>query len=233
MRILAIDTTTLLGSIALVEDDRLIASVQQGTEMTYAERLLSGIDYMLTCAQWNRESLDLIAVAQGPGSFTGLRIGIATSKGLCVALNKPLKGASSLQVLALGAPNSSEIVVPVIDARRDEVYAAVYRYSLDRTLTREQEEFVCPPSALVDRLRNVEGQFTILGDGARRYREVIATGLGSRAHFPGDAFNFPHAYHLASVAREKFMREGGDDMVALVPNYIRHSDAEIGFQGRK
>lgn len=233
MKILAIDTTTFLGSVALVEDDLLIASIQQGTQVTYSERLIHSIDHLLEGARWRKLDIDLIAVALGPGSFTGLRIGLGTAKGLAITLGKPMVGVSSLQVLACGSGSHDRMVVPVIDARRDEVYATAYNFKGGKLSGEAMPETVCPPDALCEKLKGLHGELVLVGDGARRYRELLKSCLGRRAIFPNDAVNFSHGAYLAQLARQKFEEQGGDDVADLVPNYIRKSDAEIGFGGRR
>lgn len=232
MKILAIDTTTFLGSIALVEDDQLVSALQQGTSVTYSERLISGIDHLLTNANWKKEDLDLIAVAIGPGSFTGLRIGMATAKGLAVALGKPLVGVSSLCAIAYGADIYEGKVAAILDARRDEVYAAVYQYkngSYEKTL---MEECVLSPEQLCAELKKIKGVKLCVGDGARRYRDTLVKKFKDEAAFLHDAKNFPHAGYLATLAKLRFEESGADEAEDLSPNYIRISDAEIGFKGR-
>ncbi len=231
MKVLAIDTTTFLGSIAMVDDDILIAAMQLGTEVTYSERLMESIDHLLAGGRWRLADVDLIGVAAGPGSFTGLRIGIATAKGLAVALGKPLVGVSSLEVVAYGAHLFDGTVVAVIDARRDEVYAAAYRF--EEGVTRVvMDACVCAPKELGKRVARIDGPLIAVGDGARRYGEVFREIIGDRLFASDDALNFPHGAYCAALARRWFEKEGGDDVSQLVPHYLRHSDAEIGFKGR-
>jgi tRNA threonylcarbamoyladenosine biosynthesis protein TsaB len=232
MKILAIDTTTFLGSVALVEDDRLVSALQQGTSVTYSERLISGIDHLLQNANWAKDDLDLIAVAVGPGSFTGLRIGMATAKGLAVALGTPLVGVSSLCVMANSADVLDGKVAAILDARRDEVYAAVYQYKDGAYAKTLMDECVLPPDKLCAALKKIKGVKICVGDGARRYRNIFAKKLKGEVAFPHDAKNFPHAGYLATLARERYEEKGADEAEDLAPNYIRISDAEIGFKGR-
>lgn len=232
MKILAIDTTTFLGSIALVEDALLVAATQMGTKVTYSERLIASIDHLLEGAEWNLSEVDLIATAVGPGSFTGLRIGIATAKGLALAASKPLVGASSLEVIAYGGQSYDGPVVAVIDARRDEVYAAAYLFDRGEMSERIMDETVMSPDALCDVLVKMNGTPLLIGDGVRRYGHLFAERAGDRMVTMHDSLNFPHAAYLAHIARDRHLREGADDLVNLAPNYIRLSDAEIGFRGR-
>jgi tRNA threonylcarbamoyladenosine biosynthesis protein TsaB len=233
MKVLAIDTTTFLGSIALVEDSRLVAASQQGIQVTYSERLISSIDHLLEGARWDLSDLDLIVVAKGPGSFTGLRIGLSTAKGLAVALNKPLVGVSSLKALAFGSAMHDGVTVSVIDARREEVYAAAYRFEGGRLIETLIDEGVWPPSELVKKLNESEGKLALVGDGVRRYIDLFNKGLGKKLIEVNDSQHFPHAGYLAMLGREVFEEGGGDDVVSLVPNYLRQSDAEIGLKKSK
>ena len=232
MKILAIDTTTFLGSVALVEDDQLVSALQQGTSVTYSERLIAGIDHLLANANWTKDDIDLIAVAIGPGSFTGLRIGMATAKGLATALGKPLVGVSSMCVMANSADVLTGKVAAILDARRDEVYAAVYQYKDGAYVKTLMDECVTPPDKLCAALKEIKGAKICVGDGARRYRDLFAKKLKDEAIFPHDAKNFPHAAYLATLARQQYERNGEDAVEDLAPNYVRISDAEIGFRGR-
>jgi len=231
MRILAIDTTTMFGSVALCEERRLVAEEQLGVEVTHSERLITTLEHLLALSKWPKESLDGIAVAVGPGSFTGLRIGLATAKGLALGLNKPLVGVSSLLILAHNCVISPANVVAIIDARRSEVYAAAYKFEKGRPKC-ILKEMVSDPNLLCKRLLSIKGQLLLVGDGVAVYEKAFRRLLGDRATIPPSGFNFPHAAHLANIAYERLKRGSSDDIVSLVPNYLRHSDAEIGFRGK-
>ena len=231
MKILSLDTTTFLGSMALVEDAALVAAIQQGTQVTYSERLINGVNYLLESAGWKIEQIELIAAAVGPGSFTGLRIGLGTAKGIAMALSIPMVGVSSLEVLAAGVLMNGKAAA-IIDARRDQVYSAVYEIESGRISKIMMKESVFDPEDLARELCAIKEDLVLIGDGARRYRDLFEEKIGKHAVFPDDSFNFPHAGHLARLAREKFEKDGCDDLSEIAPNYIRKSDAEIGFMGR-
>jgi len=232
MKVLAIDTTTFLGSIAIVDNDRLIASVQQGTEVTYSERLIAGINHVIDGAGWKVQDVDLIAVACGPGSFTGLRIGMGTAKGLAMAIQKPMVGVSSLEVLALGVSLYPGIVIPVIDARRDEVYSSAYRFVDGEMREVLLSEHVSPPAVLCERIKALNENIVMVGDGIRRYGDLFREHLKNRLVEADDALHFPHAAYAAKLGLKRFRENGADDEAQLIPNYIRESDADIGFRGR-
>jgi len=231
MKILSIDTTSVAGSVALSEGEALIAQEQQGASGTHSEKLIASIDHLLEVAAWDRTDIEGIAVAVGPGSFTGLRIGLATAKGLAMALGLPLAGASSLQSLALNGRGFEGVVVPLIDARRGEIYASAARVAPDGTMHIMMEECVLPPGELLERLSGIKGELLLVGDGAIAYGETLSSGLGSRARIAGGSQVRPQAINLAALTVER-LAAGGDDLASVGPNYIRRSDAEIGFMGK-
>jgi tRNA threonylcarbamoyladenosine biosynthesis protein TsaB len=231
MRILAIDTSTMFGSVALCDGDQLIAEEQLGVEVTHSERLLGTIDHLLQISKWGNDAIEGVAVAIGPGSFTGLRIGLATAKGLALGLQRPIAGASSLLALAYNGIFSEKTVVSVIDARRAEVYAAAYKFEKGKPKC-VLKDLVCDPDVLSKKLASIKGGLFLVGDGVVTYEKVFRNGLKNKAAINAHELKFPHASYLARIASGKLKR-GGDDIVKLVPNYLRHSDAEIGFKGKK
>ncbi len=232
MKLLSIDTTSMRGSVALSEGADLVAQEQQGVPGTQAERLMGTIEHLLGVAGWNRTDIEGIAVAIGPGSFTGLRIGLGAAKGMALALRIPIAGVSSLASLALNAPAVSGSVVPLIDARRGELYAAAFTPLLSGGLVERLGECVLPPDVLIEKLATVEGDLFLVGDGTIAYGDQLTKGLGTRAHILSGSALLPQAVNLAILAHERLSRGQGDDLAGLIPNYIRHSDAEIGFKGR-
>lgn len=236
MRILAIDTSTMMGSVALTDEARLVAQEQLGVEVTHSERLILTIEHLLQICRWPKESLDGVAVAVGPGSFTGLRIGLATAKGIALGLKKPIVGVSSLMILAYNGLASMQTVVPVIDARREQVYAAAYRFQKAKSGSYKpvsvMEELAVDPAVLCRKLKSLPGKLLLVGDGVAVYEKIFARLLKDKAVFLPGEFKFPHASYLGMIAGEKLKKGTGDDIATLAPNYIRRSDAEIGFAGK-
>ena len=231
MKVLAIDTTTMFGSVALCDGPRLIAEEQMGVDVTHSERLVVTIEHLLSLAKWDRSDIEGIAVAIGPGSFTGLRIGLATAKGLALGLKRPVAGASSLLTLAHNAMISDATVVSVIDARRAQVYAAAYRFEngKQRCILKES---VFDPEPFCKKLKSIKGKLVLVGDGVVTYEKLFRKELKNRATIRPEELKFPRGFHVAQIAMNR-LKKGGDDMTKLVPNYLRHSDAEIGFKGKK
>ncbi len=230
MKILSIDTTAIAGSVALTEDEEAVAQEQQDSRGTHSEKLIAAVDRLLREAGWDRADVEAVAVAIGPGSFTGLRIGLAAAKGFALALGLPIAGASSLRSLAINGRGFEGIVAPLIDARRGEIYAAAFRVGTGSGMEEAMGECVLPPDALVERLAEMDGDLLLVGDGAVAYRERIARRLGGRARFAQGADLAPQAANLARLTLAR-LRSGGDEIASLVPNYVRRSDAEIGFKG--
>ena len=222
MKLLTIDTSTSTCSVALSCDGRLVGEYLLEMQRTLSERLLAGVELLLAGAGMDVKDLDGFGVALGPGSFTGLRIGIATVKGLALATGKPVAGFSSLAMLAQNLPWAEFPVCPMFDARKKEIYTALYR-------CREVPEpvisdCVLPPELFLDRL---DGSIIFVGDGAIRYREIIESRFGDRAYFAPASATQPRAAAGAVLAEAVFSRGRAVLPAALAPLYIRPSEAEL------
>jgi len=227
MKLCAIDTSTLVASVAIVNDNTVLAHRDSDVD-THSDNLLALIDEACKAAGVTIAELDAVAVGLGPGSFTGLRIGMATAKGLAYAANKPLHGVSSLAALAVdvaeAGADSSALIVPVLDARRGEVFAGVYRRD-DGHLSAVASECVLAPEALAGHVREAapEGtEIVVGGDAVELYAEALA-GVGRVVGGP----RTPSATRVAEVCLQAESRV--DILVTGAPVYIRPSEAEIKF----
>ncbi|MBN1283509.1 MAG: tRNA (adenosine(37)-N6)-threonylcarbamoyltransferase complex dimerization subunit type 1 TsaB [Proteobacteria bacterium] len=229
MKILSIDTTVVAGSIALSDGERLVASEQQAVPGTHSERLIGSVDRMLELAGWRKGDPEAIAVAIGPGSFTGLRIGLAAAKGMALSLGIPIVGVSSLKSLALNGAGFAGAVVPLIDAKRGELFAQPWEVESGGTMRPLSKECAASPESVIAGLGKIKGQLLLVGDGALAYSEVLKRGLGARAHVARGAQALAQAANLAMLALPRLARGRSDDLASLAPNYVRRSDAEIGF----
>jgi tRNA threonylcarbamoyladenosine biosynthesis protein TsaB len=173
----------------------------------------------------NFSDLDGFTVTRGPGSFTGLRIGISTIKGLAVASKKPVVGVSSLETLALQASYSNDLICPILDARKGEVYFSRYRF-LKGHLKRQTEERVASPDEAVD---NLKESCLFVGNGALLYKEMILEKMGEFASFAPMIQNTIRASTLAYLSMAKFENNDIDDIEKIEPYYIRKSDAELNL----
>ena len=228
MIVLGIDTATPKTSVALGDDRRLLASLsiegpaRQDVVASAVERLLAWVDR-------DPGRLAGVAVGTGPGLFTGLRVGVETAKTLAQVLRIPIVGIPSLDVLAYGVRHADRPIAAVIDARRGEVFWAIYR-PVPGGVAREGEFRVGPPDHLVADLRARDEHVLVAGNGAILYREVLAE-VG-RLEFASPGADDPHASSLVELAAPRFEREEHDRWSEIVPLYLRKSDAEIAWDER-
>ncbi len=228
MKLLTIDTSTTSCSVALTIGGELVAESLESHGKTLTSRLLDSVDHVLREAGLGVVDLDGFGVATGPGSFTGLRVGIATVKGLAMAAGKPVAGFSSLAMLAMNIPWGGHPVCPMFDARKKEVYTGLYECrDLPIPL---MEDLVVPPARFLEAL---DGPIIFVGEGATRYRELIAERLGHRALFAPPNANLPRASAGALLTALAFKQGGTVSPALLSPVYIRPSEAELARMNRE
>ena len=228
MKILAVDTATKSCSVAIIEGGTLSAELTTLKDQTHSKHLMELIHKGLEMAGFNVVDLDGLAVTVGPGSFTGLRIGISTIKGLAHALDKPVVGLSSLEVLAWQCADRSYLICPMLDARKSEVYWATYRYA-DDILSRKSDENVSAPETVIQEIKE---PCVFIGSGAQLYRQRLGTVLGERAHFAPASQNIIRASSVAFLSMQRFDTRDTVEAADLVPHYIRRSDAELNFDNK-
>lgn len=234
MLILALETATLIGSVALVDVStpenasipgmKVVAEITINLQSTHSERLMPSIHNLLQEASRKIHDLQGIALSLGPGSFTGLRIGVSTVKGLAYALKVPVVGVSTLEALAGNVPYHSAVICPLLDARKKEVYAAFFQGGEDGTIRRKSEDWVLSPE---DLCRRVSERTLFLGNGTEAYGEVLRKNLGSRASFAPPELSLPRALSVARLSLPKFKTAQTLDLFSFTPIYIRRSEAEI------
>ncbi|MBI2468584.1 MAG: tRNA (adenosine(37)-N6)-threonylcarbamoyltransferase complex dimerization subunit type 1 TsaB [Candidatus Rokubacteria bacterium] len=231
MRLLAVESSTLTGAVALLEGDTVVAESRLNVAVTHSERLLTAVDQLLAGARWRLGDVEALAVAVGPGSFTGLRIGVSTMKSLAFATGKPLVGIPTLDALAWTLPFAAHPVCPILDAKKGEVYTALYRTDAGR-LERLWEYRALAPAELAARLREAGGPVVFVGDGIGPFRELLDAALGAAARFAPPAHRLPSAATVGDLARQALARGEAADPGGLVPLYVRRSEAELG-RGRE
>ena len=229
MKILAVDTSTALGSIALVDGPVIRAEFALNVGATHNQRLLPGIHRLLTEVGWPLEDLDGLAIGLGPGSFTGLRIGMSVMKGLAFATGKPLAGVPTLDALAANVAFAPWTICPVMDARKGEVYTALYRGDEGHDLERLTPYQVMKPQRLAE---FIGGKAVVVGDGLRRYGDVLAAGLGDRLVPAPAHLNAIRGATIGWLAMERLRRGLAEELSTCTPLYIRTSEAELARPNR-
>lgn len=226
MLTLCLDTTTGPSSIAISRDGQVLAaSVVTAPGKRQNAWLLPELERLLGTCELDSAQIDLFACASGPGSFTGVRTGVATIQGLALAHAKPCVGISSLALLAMQLPYAAHPVCPLLDARKNEVYAGLYHcHPLPQPL---RSDCALPPAAF---LKQLSGTTIFVGDGAIRYRQLIEELLGERALFAPPSHTIPYAAHGALLAEAAFRHGAASTPEQLLPSYLRLSEAELSRQ---
>jgi tRNA threonylcarbamoyladenosine biosynthesis protein TsaB len=225
MKILAIDTSSMVASAAIMDEEKLAAEYIINHEKTHSEQLMPIIEELLESCGINIEEIDAIAVSSGPGSFTGLRIGGATAKGLAHAHNKKLIGVPTLDGLAFNLPYCQGIICPIMDARRNQVYTALYKWD-QGNFYKLKPHCAVALSELLEGLKAREEMVIFLGDGVPVHRELIQSTLGVRARFAPRNADRQRASSIAELAMEALKRGEGGSGDGFVPFYLRKSQAE-------
>ncbi len=231
MRILGIDTSTSCGNLGLIDGDQVVAEYTIHLEETHSARLVPSIEALLKGVKLDLKEIDGLAVSLGPGSFTGLRVGLSTVKGLALAAEKPVVGVPTLDALAHNFPFTPHLICPLLDARKGEVYTALYKDEGGGSVKRLTPYQALSPSVMLEGIPHQETIF--LGDGARVYGELIKERLGEMALFAPPHLMFLRGTTVAELGLQRIAEGERDDISSLVPIYVRSSDAEILWAKRK
>jgi len=223
MLTLAIETSTQQLGVAVADGDRLVSSYALLAENPHAVELPNAVTRVLKAARTTLEHVEAISVDIGPGSFTGLRIGLAFVKALVFPGKKAVVGVPSLDVLAANLPFASRQVCPLLDAKQKNVYGALYR--VDEDIPKRQTDYLLGP--VEELLTQIKQPTIFLGDGCARYQESIVERAGSLAAFAPQESWLPKAETLARLGVERLRRGQRDEPAGLVPMYLYPQDASI------
>ena len=216
MKLLAVETSTLAGGAALTDGGAIVGEYTLNIRVTHSERVMAAVDRLLADAGWRPSDLDGLAVSIGPGSFTGLRIGISTAKGLGMALGLAIAPVPTLDALAAGLPFASLPVCPVLDARKGEVYASLFRWT-DEGFRREWDYLALAPADLARRLTE---PVILCGDGVARIESPLARPAPAARRLPSPAC-------VAQLGQAMLAAGKGVAAADLAPLYLRPSEAEL------
>ena len=227
MKILALDSSGIVASVAVVEDDTLLAEYTVNYKKTHSQTLLPMLDELKKAIQLDLTSIDAIAVAAGPGSFTGLRIGSATAKGLGLALGKPLIGVPTVEALAYNLYDTDRdtVICPIMDARRNQVYTGIYTFEEHQLKALKNQDAV-PMEELIEELNRLQKSVIFLGDGVPVYKNRIQEMCTVPYSFAPAHLNRQRAGAVAALA-EIYYKEGKIQSAGEhQPDYLRVSQAE-------
>lgn len=226
MRVLGIDTSTMTAALGLVENDQVLFDLKFDVKVTYSEILMPTIETALKMVGFHLGDLDGLAVSIGPGSFTGLRIGLSTVKGLCFATGKPLAAVHSLDALASQSLYCRYQVAPLLDAKKNEVYAAVYNTS-EGEVQRESDFWAIDVPGLA---KKISSKTLFVGPGAKLFHKELIDLLGEKAYFAMGEQSTPSGASVARMGARKLAEGKSEDITKLEPFYIRKSEAELKFK---
>ena len=225
MKILALDSSGMVASVAVVEDDRLLAEYTVNYKKTHSQTLLPMLNEIGNMIELDMDSVDAIAVAGGPGSFTGLRIGAATAKGLGLALDKPLVHVPTLEGMAYNLFGTDRVVCPMMDARRNQVYTGIYEFR-ENHLQVLEDQMAVPAREIAEKLNALGRAVILLGDGSLVYKEQLAELLTVPYSLAPAHLHQQRASSVAVCAME-YVRQGKTETAAAhQPDYLRASQAE-------
>lgn len=237
MRVLAIDSSGLTATVAVVEDTQTIAEYTVNYKKTHSQTLLPMIDEMSKMVDLDMDTVDAIAVAGGPGSFTGLRIGSATAKGLGLALDKPLIHVPTVDGLAYNLYGCKDLICPIMDARRNQVYTGIYTFS-DKEEQKPGEMYTEPEfrvvkpqmaigiADLTELLNAYERRVVFLGDGVPVYEKMLAEGLKVPYSFAPSFMNRQRAAAVGALGIRYYQEGKYETAMEHQPEYLRVSQAE-------
>lgn len=225
MKILAIDSSGLVATVAVMDEDQTIAEYTVNYKKTHSQTLVPMLDELKKMLELDLSEINAIATAGGPGSFTGLRIGAATAKGLGLALNIPIVSVPTVDALSYNAYGYNGVVCPMMDARRDQVYTGVYEF-IDGEHKAIVEQCAVPVVEIIEKINDLGKNVIILGDGVPVYKEIISENIKVPYEFAPAHMNRQRASALGALAY-KYIAAGQVETAAEhKPDYIRLSQAE-------
>ena len=225
MKILALDSSGIVASVAVVEDDNLLGEYTVNYKKTHSQTLLPMLDEVASMIELDLESVDAIAVAAGPGSFTGLRIGSATAKGLGLALKKPLIAIPTVEGLAYNLYDTKGLICPLMDARRSQVYTGIYRFE-NHKLHTVYGQCAVGIEEILERVNQLGKEVIFLGDGVSVFAKTIEETVKVPYSFAPAHLNKQRASAVAALGMEYYRDGRVETAVEHKPEYLRVSQAE-------
>lgn len=227
MLILAIDTSTKACVVGLCKDGKMVAEYKVDMGMTHSEGLMPQLEQLFMRTGLKKEAVDLLAVSMGPGSFTGLRIGLATAEAMAYAWKKPLKAIGTPKALAYNFPIEGLLISPLLDAQKGNYYQALYEWK-DGVLEELQEVKVVSAQEAMDNIAAYDKNAVVLGECAKLDKTLVP----EKCFVAAEHMRFPNAYGVALAANNDFNPETDTQIFGLEPYYLRKSEAEELWEKR-
>ncbi len=229
MKILAIDGSGLAASVAILEDEKLVAEYTINYKLTHSHTLMPMINEICNMVKEDLSTIDAIGVTSGPGSFTGLRISAGTAKGMALGLDIPIVGIPTLDAIANNIPYTHHIICPIMDARRNHVYTALYKWE-NEILVRLTDHLVIPIDDVIKMAKDHTEKVIFMGDGIDVYKESISSSLGDQAYFAPPSLRLQRASTIAILAMAEFKAGNTISHMDFAPTYLRPSQAEREYK---
>jgi len=231
LRILAIDSSATVAAVAIVDNGKLVGEYIINNKMTHSQKLMPMVSELLTTMDLLPRDIDLFAASIGPGSFTGLRIGVASIKAMAYSLEKPVISIPTLDSLAYNLPELDMIVCPIMDARNNQVYTAFYKWE-ENKMIKNSDYLGIPITELVSELQKGTEKVIFVGDAVSVHREYLNKELGGKCCFAPDNLLFQRASSVAQLAKLAFQEGKTESPVDMVPFYLRMSQAEREYKNK-
>ena len=223
MKILAIEGSSSVADVALWENGRVLAEFYMDYKKTHSQTLMPLTDMVLKVTQTDPSELDAVAVAKGPGSFTGLRIAAATAKGLAMGLAIPVIGVPTMDAFAMGHATSKDYICPMLDARRSQVYTGIYEFvNMELKVVSAQEIILVED--LVRKLKEYDRRVILIGDGVEPIKAYITENMGDNAVFDISVNDRQRASYVAYLAAEYYARGEYVSAADFVPEYLKETE---------
>lgn len=231
MRIVALESSGIVASVAVMENDKLIAEYTTNDKKTHSQTLLPMLDDILKMVNIDIEDIDAIAVSGGPGSFTGLRIGSATAKGLGLALDKPIVNIPTLEGLAYNLFGVKSIICPIMDAKRNQVFTGIYKFKREKLKT-IKEQTAMDIEELIEELNSLTEEVIFVGDGIQNYSNIIKENILVDYYFAPPHLRLQRAGAIGILAYEYIKSGKIESADEHKPEYLRLSQAERQLKER-
>jgi len=228
MKLLALDTSSMTATVALLDGDKLIGAYTLNHKKSHSQKLMPMIEEIIKSCDLTPKEIDVFAVSLGPGSFTGLRIGIATITAMAQALDKTVIGVPTLEALAFNLYNIQGLVCPIIDAQRDLVYTGVYQW-VENQMVEVIQQQVLHIDELISILKKENKEVFFVGDALEKFDHVLKEGLEEKFKVPPTKFLIPSASSVGEIAKIKIEKGLTTD---IAPIYMRKSAAEVQYEER-